>query len=392
MKTVMYAHGGSKNHGCEAIVRTTAQILKEIDEKPILLSYNAEEDCQYNLNEIVEIRQELNNINKKSFGFIKAYFVQKVCGNYHEMDSLMHKKAFQELPNIDVAFFIGGDNYCYSDVKNYRLINNFMEKRAKKLVLWGTSVEPELLKDKEICEDIKRFDYIIARESISYEALKKVNSNTMQFPDPAFFLQSVKVKLPSGFQENNTVGINVSPLIIECEREAGYVLKNYEKLVQHIIDHTSYAIALIPHVVWEGNDDRKPLQYLYSKYRKTNRMILVEDHNCMQQKYIISQCKIFVGARTHATIAAYSTGVPTLAIGYSVKARGIAKDLFGTEEKYVIPVQEMKSEDELTKAFQWMDMRKDEISNKLVIKMKEYQKYQEKYLEGIKNGRTNGVN
>lgn len=39
MKLVMYAHGGSKNHGCEAIVRTTAKLLTEIDSRPILLSY-----------------------------------------------------------------------------------------------------------------------------------------------------------------------------------------------------------------------------------------------------------------------------------------------------------------------------------------------------------------
>ena len=58
-----------------------------------------------------------------------------------------------------------------------------------------------------------------------------------------------------------------------------------------------------------------------------------------------------VAARTHASIAAYSTQVPTLVIGYSVKARGIARDLFGTEDRYVLPVQNIQQEDELTHAF-----------------------------------------
>ena len=39
-----------------------------------------------------------------------------------------------------------------------------MKKKAKKLVLWGTSVEPDLLKDSEIRKDIINFDYIVARE------------------------------------------------------------------------------------------------------------------------------------------------------------------------------------------------------------------------------------
>lgn len=71
----------------------------------------------------------------------------------------------------------------------------------------------------------------------------------------------------------------------------------------------------------------------------------------MKLKGIISRCRFFIGARTHATIAAYSTGVPTLVVGYSVKARGIARDLFGTEEGYVLPVQQLKESNELTRAF-----------------------------------------
>ena len=62
MKLVMYAHGGSKNHGCEAIVRTTAKLLTEIDSRPILLSYKKEEDEAYGLYQFVEIRQELHEI------------------------------------------------------------------------------------------------------------------------------------------------------------------------------------------------------------------------------------------------------------------------------------------------------------------------------------------
>ena len=98
MKTVMYAHGGSKNHGCEAIIRATSEILSEVDKRPILLSYNAEEDVQYGIDKLVEVRQEIQNIEKKSFSFFSAYISQRITGNYHKMDALMHKKAIQDLP------------------------------------------------------------------------------------------------------------------------------------------------------------------------------------------------------------------------------------------------------------------------------------------------------
>ena len=46
MKIYMYAHGGSGNHGCEAIVRSTSKILKELGyERPILISANPAEAC-----------------------------------------------------------------------------------------------------------------------------------------------------------------------------------------------------------------------------------------------------------------------------------------------------------------------------------------------------------
>lgn len=57
--------------------------------------------------------------------------------------------------------------------------------------------------------------------------------------------------------------------------------------------------------------------------------ILSSDLNAAQLKHSISRCRFFIGARTHATIAAISQGVPTISIAYSVKAIGINRDLFG---------------------------------------------------------------
>ena len=37
MKTVLYMHGGSGNHGCEALVRTTAQIIKNAVNSDVVL-------------------------------------------------------------------------------------------------------------------------------------------------------------------------------------------------------------------------------------------------------------------------------------------------------------------------------------------------------------------
>ena len=92
----------------------------------------------------------------------------------------------------------------------------------------------------------------------------------------------------------------------------------------------------------------------------------------MKLKGYISQCRFFVGARTHATIAAYSACVPTLVLGYSVKSKGIAKDLFGTDKNYVIPVQKVKDSDTLKNHFIWIAEQEQAIREHLAKIMPEY--------------------
>ena len=192
------------------------------------------------------------------------------------------------------------------------------------------------------------------------------------------------MQLPSNFIENNTVGINVSPLVMEREQEDNVLLDNYRNLIAYILNKTDYAVALIPHVIWSGNDDRSILNKLYDEFKKSERIVVIQDCNCMQLKGYIAKCRFFVGARTHATIAAYSTEVPTLVVGYSIKSRGIAKDIFGREENYVIPIEQIKEENKLTQAFIWLQENENHIKEHLKKRMPQYIKDAENVKEKIK--------
>ena len=88
-------------------------------------------------------------------------------------------------------------------------------------------------------------------------------------------------------------------------------------------------------------------------------------YNAGQLKYVISKCRMLVAARTHASIAAYSSGVPALVLGYSVKARGIARDLFGSEDGLVVPAGELQSAEKLIEAFCAFEKREDELRRRL---------------------------
>lgn len=372
-KIILYMHSGSKNHGCEALART---IRSNIDSDNVeLCTNNIEEDKKYGVDKCFSKLIEKKNIKKYSpiniFYKLISYITKNRDGYYKRL----YSELLNEVEEGDTAISIGGDTYCYNGLPPIlNFLNKEINKKGAKTALVGCSIEPELLKKKEIVEDLKRYSLICTRESITYEALINagIDKNTKLIPDSAFGLETIKKELPKNFIENNTVGINVSPLIQRLENGNNITYQNYVEMIKYIINNTNYNIALIPHVVWSNNNDLDPLTDLYNEFKSTNRVCLVNDCNCMELKGYISRCKFFVGARTHATIAAYSSCVPTLVVGYSVKAKGIAKDIFGTDENYVLPVQSLKEKDDLTNAFKWLESNEEKIKNVLNDVMPNY--------------------
>lgn len=351
MRIVLYGNGTCGNHGCEAIARGTISLLGADANTYRIQSENPAEDRKYGLEELAQISPAKSE-RKKDFRFAVAYAKLKLAKDYVDMDGLSYLHGSQESGSwADIALSVGGDNYCYGSTGIYAYLNRVYKKQGAKTVLWGCSIEPDVVSQKSVAEDLARYDLIVARESVTYGAVKRVQKNSILVPDPAFFMEQKACSLDDRLRSGNVIGINISPMIISNEKASGMAYENYKQLIRYILSETNATIALVPHVVWSSNDDRTVLRQLYDDFDRDPRLVLVEDHTAPELKYIISQCSFFVGARTHATIAAYSSCVPTLVVGYSVKARGIARDLFGTEDGYVLPVQSLNESGQLTQTF-----------------------------------------
>lgn len=369
MKLVLYPHGGSGNHGCEAIVRSTCKITQA---DITLFSVSPEEDKKVGLDAICNVQSDHCTISRFSPQYMKALLQTKIYGDKTAYDRIHFSPILKAAKTADYILSIGGDNYCYGVPAFIYLVNKEIRKKGGKTILWGCSVEPDSIKG-EMLEDLRGYTHIIARESITYQAMiNKGLKQTIHIPDPAFQLNRIDLPLPENFIEGNTVGINVSPMIIGHESNQGVTLQNYIELINYIINQTDMQVALIPHVVWSHNDDRIPLNLLYERFKDTGRICMIEDYTAEELKGYIARCRFLVAARTHASIAAYSTQVPTLVMGYSVKARGIARDLFGNEEHYVLPVQSLQKEDELVKRFQWLQAHEKEIRQHYQAFMPQY--------------------
>ena len=367
MKYVLYMHGGSGNHGCEAIVRTTANMLGG-PENVMLWTLAKQEDEVYGASAQMERLLVSEELKRFSPGYFEALFKRRLLNQPDANMKVFLKETFKG----NIAISVGGDNYCYPwSARQNAELNRQIRKHCAATVLWGCSIDAESI-TPEIRADLAAYDLITAREPLTYALLKEINPNTVKVSDPAFTLPREDQPLPEGFQEGNTVGVNVSPMIMSYGTEGSLILENYENMIRSILEETDMQVCLIPHVIWAANDDREPCRMLFEKFRDTGRVCMVDDCNAVQLKGYIARCRFFVGARTHATIAAYSTCVPTLVAGYSVKSRGIARDLFGTEEHYVLPVQNLKTANDLSDAFRWLRQNEEPIRTRLTQVMPEY--------------------
>ena len=323
----------------------------------ILWSLTKAEDERYRADLFFENVLKTEQINRKSLAYLESLFRRIILKEQDAGMNLFLRDTFKN----NIAIAVGGDNYCYPwSADQAGKWNDQIRKYCKKSVLWACSIDEESLTDS-VKTDLSQYDLITAREQLTYQLLKSVNKNVKKVADPAFLLPRTDRPLPERFLEGNTVGINISPMVMDYSQDENLLLRNYEKLIEYILRSTDLNICFIPHVVWDYNNDLRPIGHLYNKYQYTERICMVHDGNAEELKGDIARCRFFVGARTHATIAAYSSFVPTLVMGYSVKSKGIARDLFGKDENYVLSSSSLSNELELTEGFQWLMKNEREI-------------------------------
>lgn len=362
MKLSIYGHGSSANHGNEAIVRGICALFK--NERIKLYSFLPLIDKKFELDQVCEINAFGREYKRYSFEHIISSILSRVA-NWSNLENKYRFKFF--LNNIDGIYMLeAGDQYCEGKKhrKMYAYLNKEIVKRGGKTVMLGCSINPEILQNKDVIDDLKRYSLILARESITYNALLAagLTKNTMLAPCPAFAMESQPCPLPEIFSNNDVVGINVGFLAQNNEAYYDLMVENCEKLISYIIENTNFNIALIPHVNWSYEaSDFKTLDKIYVKINDTKRVEVVAEHAAPQQKYIMSKCKFMIALRTHVSIPSVASQVPTLFTGYKVKTTGICEDIFSDDIKLLAHIQSLKTAKDYTLCFLYMQENENEI-------------------------------
>lgn len=329
-KLLLYGHGGAYNHGAEAILRASIPLFRKVGCPIFLSTHFPEQDREFGLDKLVDrlIPADLTLVSQE---IESADFEEK-----EQVAACIYRDALDEIDSETVCIGVGGDNYCYPNWHRQSVFHRTAKERGGQSVLWGCSIQPEMI-DNRMESILREHDQIYARESITFDTLQKHGIHQItQLPDPAFSLAPEPLPLPEEFR-GSVAGINLSPLML---RRSDRLLGDFAETARFLLKKTD-TLLLVSHVTMPVDDDREALEKLtkfLSEEERGRISWIPERANAAQRKYLIAHCKLLVCCRTHASIAGYSTGVPTLVVGYSVKSQGIGLDL--GMERWVIPVED----------------------------------------------------
>ncbi|QNH04850.1 polysaccharide pyruvyl transferase family protein [Pseudomonas sp. B11D7D] len=370
------------NRGCEAIVRSTVGVLRNAYPGIEILVPS---------DDIARDERQWPTAADHGVHFVPAYvpWFGRYWVHLQRLPFAFLKRAawpfaFPEflktqISSVDAVIAIGGDNYSL----DYRLpslimaIDYLAMQLDKPVFLWGASVgpfekEPDFV--PAITQHLKAMKCIMVRESVSYQYLTQTLGlgNVQQMVDPAFTLTPETIEttefMPDG-SNAGVVGLNVSPLIERYRRADQDLLGEVVSFIRWLVREQGYGVLLVPHVVpLVGASDNDDAIYMRRIIEAAPDLagclkMMPADLNAAQIKNVISRVRFFIGARTHATIAALSSGLPTISIAYSIKARGINRDLFD-DEAVVLPTPEL-SDAALQKKFLYLVTHEEMLRERL---------------------------
>lgn len=357
VKTIglMGAIVNNDNMGCVALTYSIISCLEKISKK-INTKFNYiifDISCDEKKNEA--LCKNLG-LSKEQISWAPVGYIHKLTSRvkYYKRNNAMTKAI--DKCNIVIDLTQGDsftDIYGQERFDIFTKIKELVEKRNIPLVLGPQTYGP-FNKDKNKSKAkrvIENASLVISRDKLSAEYLSDFCScKTYITTDLAFMLPYKKAEKNCG--EKIKIGVNVSGLLLKNKGESTkteFTLKTdydeyIETLLGLLLKNPLYEVHLIPHVGEDGVKqmaDKIPSAIAHKKF-----ITPIDAKNC------IAEMDIFIGARMHATVAAFSTGVTTIPTAYSRKFAGLFNNL---GYNYVVDMQSLSTKDALAQTLIYID-------------------------------------
>lgn len=382
---LLWADPFNGNRGVGALAYSTVYLIKKIEE---------ELKCELD----ITILGTNPGIHKLQLGEMEISIKGIKCIN--SVKSLLYKLI---KPSLFFSYFKfdyildAGYGDAYSDIYGLQTFEGldfskkFYRFIGKKQLMMPQTIGPykDTTAKKEAIRSIEGCSVVFPRDKLSYDF---VCQNTKQkevyeMIDSAFFMPYKKASLNNDFVN---VGIGISALLWR----GGYSGKNefglksdYQDLMRKAISYflkiENVRIHLVPHVVMGDHhieNDYVVSRDIVNEFNDSRVQLSPFFITPIDAKNFISALDFFSGARMHACIAAFSSGVPVFPMAYSRKFNGLFNKTLNYDQ--MGDMLHDSSEEVLSKldiAFKSRDVLKEAIDNRLqTIVKKRYDLLMEK--------------
>lgn len=223
------------------------------------------------------------------------------------------------------------DTYGRARLLSESYMSILAQRRGIPLVVAPQTIGPfEARISKMIARRVlAKSNQIFTRDVLSTDLCQSygLGSKTEEVIDVAFALPFRPINLVG---DKVTVGVNVSGLLYR----GGYDRKNYfnlsfdykdfvHRLVAELVEN-EFHVHLIGHVLGDESsveDDYSACETVAGLF--PDSVVAPRFADPIEAKSYIASLDFFTGARMHSTIAAFSSGVPVVPIGYSRKLNGL---------------------------------------------------------------------
>lgn len=257
------------------------------------------------------------NIKNRDISFLFNLLPERLIQRY----GLITNKKIDIL--IDAAGFAYSSQWGDKHAKKLLEKIKAMKKNQTSVILMPQAFGPfisDAIKDS-MREVINTADLIFARDSISFQAMKKLNpdaDNLIKAPD---FTNLYKPVVPDYFN-TNVHQVCIVPNQRMIDKRADDSPSSYIKLISKVITRIE-SLGMNPFILVHETNDRM----LVSKILPDDSSIpiLVESDPGLI-KGVISQSKALVGSRFHSLVSGLSQGIPTVGTGWSHKYNELFSD------------------------------------------------------------------
>ena len=230
---------------------------------------------------------------------------------------------------VDIAGFAYTDQWGFKPTQDFSSLSQWYKNNGKKVILlpqaFGSFTSSQI--KQAIEKVIDNADMINARDASSYDNLNNIKSSHNVY-------QNSDITLFENYKTDNRATLKHSKVAIipnmrMLDRGGDFWKSNYINSLDNIIKVCEELEVEPIMVIHDHSGEDKKIHTLINSKIKCQSIT-----DPWELKEYLSNCRFVVGSRFHGLVAALSTGVPVLSLGWSHKYKELLNDF--NVSKYLI--------------------------------------------------------